>query len=156
MTLITMQDGTVVFRDGKAGTGQECCCEQDDECDLSSADSDSQPNVTVSTDCQCNAGTLDGNYPYIGTDFDSNLAWTGTTTCDFTGLPSDAPMTISVSSSCVVTVATYQYPFQSLQGSALAALLEVDLNGNIVGTAQVPLFDLFDNLQCTATVTFGP
>ena len=28
MTLITFQDGGVVFRDGKVGTEQECCCQQ--------------------------------------------------------------------------------------------------------------------------------
>jgi hypothetical protein len=31
MTLITFQDGAVVFRDGQVGTEQACCCE--DECE---------------------------------------------------------------------------------------------------------------------------
>jgi hypothetical protein len=32
MTLITFQDGKVVLRDGKAGTEQACCCEEQDPC----------------------------------------------------------------------------------------------------------------------------
>ena len=31
MSFITFQDGRVVFRDGKVGTGFECCCDRDDE-----------------------------------------------------------------------------------------------------------------------------
>jgi hypothetical protein len=33
MTLITLQDGKIVLRDGKVGTEQECCCEQEDCCE---------------------------------------------------------------------------------------------------------------------------
>lgn len=32
MTLITFQDGKVVMRDGKVGTGQECCCDGEVAC----------------------------------------------------------------------------------------------------------------------------
>jgi hypothetical protein len=153
VTRITFQDGQVVLRDGKVGTEEACCC---GDCDLSSGDAAEQPSVSVTTNCNCNAGTLDGNYPYTGGNFVGNYSWSGTTTCDWTGFPSDAPMDISVSSDCIVTVATYQFPFQSLQGSVKASSLTVDENGKIVGTASVPLRDLFDDVQCTATVTFGP
>jgi hypothetical protein len=32
MTTITTQDGKIVFRDGRVGTGQECCCETETPC----------------------------------------------------------------------------------------------------------------------------
>lgn len=32
MTLITVQDGKIVLRDGQVGTEQACCCEQEDDC----------------------------------------------------------------------------------------------------------------------------
>lgn len=32
MTLITFQDGAVVFRDGQVGTEQACCCDQECVC----------------------------------------------------------------------------------------------------------------------------
>lgn len=34
MTQITVQDGKIVLRDGKVGTGAGCCCGGDCECDL--------------------------------------------------------------------------------------------------------------------------
>ena len=38
MTLITFQDGKPVFRDGKVGTEQECCCQQGCPCSLCDED----------------------------------------------------------------------------------------------------------------------
>lgn len=153
MTKITFQDGKVLMRDDRIGTEEACCCE---ECDLSAGDDADQPDVTVATNCNCNAGTLNGNYPYAGSNFDGNYSWSGTTTCDHTGFPSAAPIDISVSDNCVVTVATYQFPFQTLQGSASGPSLTINENGKIVGTVEVPLLDLSDVVQCTATITFGP
>jgi hypothetical protein len=150
MTRITFFNGKILFIEGRVATEKECCC-----CDLSSADTADQPSVAVATDCNCNAGTLDGSYSYSGLFFDGSLSWTGTTTCDWTGNPSDAPMTVLVSSDCLVTVATYQYPFQSLQGSVTALGLELDNNGNVVGTVSIPLFDFSNVQQCIATVTFS-
>lgn len=33
MTLVTFQDGQIVMRDGKVGTGEECCCPQCTPCE---------------------------------------------------------------------------------------------------------------------------
>lgn len=153
MTLITFQDGQVVMRDGQVGTEQACCCDQ--PCDLSQLNQTTQPNVSVTTNCECNNGTLNGDYPLLGADA-TGASWSGTTTCDWTGFPSDAPISVSVGSDCLVTVATYQYPFESLQGVVNAQNLTLDQNGYVVGTAVVPLEDLFGVVQCTATVVFGP
>ena len=153
MTLITFQDGRAVMRDGKVGTEQDCCCKQ---CDLSLSNQSTQPNVSVTTDCECNGGTLNGDYAFIGAGMFGGASWSGTTTCDWTGLPSAAPIDISVSSDCVVTVSTYQYPFESLQGVATASNLTLDQDGYIVGSIAVPLENLGGVLKCTATVTFGP
>lgn len=152
MSELTVRDGKLLVRDEKLGTEQECCCQV---CDLSAWDTDEQPSVSVVTDCECNDGTHDGSYPYDGVDADVVLMWYGTTTCDWTGFPSDAEILIQVSQNCVVTVATYQFPFVSLQGSVQASQLTLNQDGAVVGEVQVPLFDLNNVLQCTATVTFG-
>lgn len=152
MSELTVRDGKLLVRDEKLGTEQECCCQG---CDLSAWDTDEQPSVAVVTDCECNDGTHDGVYPYDDLGADGVLMWYGTTTCDWTGFPSDAEILIQVSQNCVVTVATYQFPFMSLQGSVQASQLTLNQDGAVVGEVQVPLFDLDNVLQCTATVTFG-
>lgn len=153
MTSITFQGDAVVMHGDKVGTGPECCC--GGECDLSDWDTFTQPAVVVQTDCDCNAGTHDGTYAYNGASGGDVIGWYGTTTCDWTGLPSDAEFLIEVSQSCLVTVATYQFPFMTLQGSTQASQLTLNQDGAVVGTVQVPLFDLDNVLQCTATIIFG-
>ena len=153
MTLITFQDGAVLMRDGKVGTEQACCCEQ--PCDLSQLNQTTQPDVSITTNCDCNDGTLNGSYPLLGVD-QTGASWAGTTTCDWTGFPSDAPILVSVGINCIVIVSTYQYPFESLQGSADAQHLTLNQDGHIVGTVVVDLEDLGGIVQCTATVVFGP
>jgi hypothetical protein len=158
MTLITFQDGAVVFRDGKVGTEQACCCGQ--ECDLSAA-AEEQPAVSMATDCNCEVGTLDGNYSYTGVDF-NGYGWGGTSTCDVDAVFGEflAPVSVNIDSNCVVGVSTYQlgeggFP-SGLSGTADGTgLLSVDANGNIVGTVSVPL-ENFNGVQCTATLVFGP
>jgi hypothetical protein len=153
MTLITFQDGSPILKDGKIGTEQACCCET--PCDLSQLNQTTQPNVSITTNCDCNDGTLNGSYPLLGVD-QTGASWTGTTTCDWTGFPSDAPIGVEVSVDCIVTLATYQYPFESLQGSADAQHLTLNQDGYIVGTVVVDLEDFGGIVQCTATVVFGP
>jgi hypothetical protein len=157
VTLITFQDGAVVFRDGQVGTGEECCCGQ---CDLSAAEEE-QPAVSMTTDCNCAVGTLNGNYSYTGVDF-NGYGWDGTSTCDVDPVFGEflAPVSVTINNICVVVVSTYQlgadgFP-SGLTGTADGTgLLSVDANGNIVGTVSVDLED-FNGVQCTATVVFGP
>lgn len=47
MTLITLQDGKVVVRDGKVGTEEACCCEQESFCELSPAATQKLKDTTI-------------------------------------------------------------------------------------------------------------
>lgn len=158
MTLITFQDGAVVMRDGQVGTEQACCCEGG--CDLSSADDTTQAAASMTTDCNCEVGTLDDDYSYTGVDF-NGYGWGGTSTCDTDAFGQFfAPVSISVGNDCLVSISTYAlgddgFP-TGLSGTADGTgLLSVDGSGNIVGTVSVDL-ENFDGVQCTATVVFGP
>jgi hypothetical protein len=155
MTKITFPDGKVLLVDGKVGTEQACCC-----CNLSSADDTTQSAVSMTTDCTCESGTLDGSYNYTGVDF-NGYGWGGTSTCDTDAFGTFlAPVSINIDNNCLVGVSTYAlgddgFP-TGLNGTADGTgLLSVDGSGNIVGTVSVDL-ENFDGVQCTATVVFGP
>jgi len=159
MPSLTFEDGGLVYRDGALGLGEGCCCDGE-SCDLSSADDTTQAAVSLTTDCNCEAGTLDGSYSYIGLTF-NGYAWSGNSTCDTTAFGEFlAPVSITVGSDCSVNVSTYGlgddgFP-TGLDGTADGTgLVSVDGSGNIVGTVSVDL-ENFNGVQCTATVVFGP
>jgi hypothetical protein len=53
MTLITFQDGAVVFRDGQVGTEQACCCGTEPSCDENCT-----KTLTVSWSYKGDSGTI--------------------------------------------------------------------------------------------------
>lgn len=163
VTLISLQDGNVVMRDGKVGTEQDCCCEQ--ECDVSSADELTQPNVTITDDgCPCETGSLSGSYAYSGVGF-FGYEWNDTTDCDVDGFNPGtefyAPMVVNVTDGCQVLVSTYRLGSGGLPSGLSgetdgSSALSVNGSGEIVGTVVVSLSGGGDTDVCNLTITFGP
>jgi hypothetical protein len=160
MTAITIQDGAVVVRDGQVGTEQACCCsEEEPVCDLSAGEEVEQQAVSMTTDCTCEAGTLDGEYQYDGHGL-FGYTWSGQSTCDASEFTEFfAPVSISVDNNCNVSMSTYQVGdggFQTgISGSVDGTgIITVDNDGNLVGSISVPLSN-FAGVQCTASLVFG-
>lgn len=172
MTLITFQDGKVVFRDGKVGTEQACCCEQGC-CGLDA--SATQPSVVVSgSDCVCENGSHNGTYSYQGNFyFNSNQSrtwfWTGQTSCETEIFGSPFFSDISISVTCTsgedwtVSVATYALPagtIHAINGQIVTCGLSINASGDIAGSVEIELvgdfdFDGTNEYSCTMTLTFG-
>lgn len=61
MTKITLQDGKLIFRDGKIGTEKECCCCNCEAVPAGTALPNDTP-VSITSDCPCfDNGTLSGS-----------------------------------------------------------------------------------------------
>jgi len=167
MTLITFEEGKAVFRDGKVGTEQACCCDggeedQEDFCD--SADQVSQPSVVVTgSTCSCETGTHNGTYPFDGFYEFGGYLWEGTTNCDVLqdafGTVFLTPISVGVSCELLVSVSTYQlgdggFPSGMTGTKDGSTSLSVDEDGHITGQVSVDLSDVNGN-ACSVTVTFG-
>ena len=172
---IALQDGKLVLRDGKVGTGAGCCCDEEECCSLN-ADADAQPSVSVTdSGCPCEQGSLDGEYAFSGSfDLDPGRVWlwggeSGCTT-DIPGLGQYANI-LNISVTCnaegsnwVVAAGTYGIPgggvFYSISGNASTCELTVDENGNLSGQVAVELYGDSDSnsvpeLICTLDLAFG-
>jgi hypothetical protein len=84
MTLITFEDGKAVFRDGKVGTGQACCCNLC-RCSRCPADGSLVGQLTIyggrdgtisagSLSVLCQEYDINGNYLPAGPEYDDGLA----------------------------------------------------------------------------------
>lgn len=158
---LTFQDGKLVIKDGKAATGEGCCC--CGPCNTQGFDTTTQPDVSLTSDCSCEAGTLDGDYAFDVYDDTSypggQWSWRGDSTCDYsTFFDPVAPVYIEVTCDCgvyTVRVSTYVLDSKSVFGTTSPVTLTAGPNGEIEGTCDVEMFDFFDNFICTITLTFG-
>jgi len=139
-----------------------CCC-GGCSADWANLDTDDQPNVEVSdSTCDCDGGTHDGSYPYLGDDpIYGGVYWEGQTTCDYTGFPSSAAISIKIwcdeeTDLWNYRVDTYEFEFESLYAEGTTDQLSVDGNGHLVGSFSITLlYAVDDSEQCTMTLTFG-
>lgn len=156
MTLITFQDGGVVFRDGKVGTEQECCCCP--PCNEQGFDTTTQPDVSLTSDCPCEAGTLDGNYAFDAY-LNEQWLWLGDSTCDYsTFFDPVSQVYIQVTCTCgvyTILVSTYVLESTSVTGTLTPAVFTKGPGDELQGTFNIDMFDFLDNFVCTITLTFG-
>lgn len=161
MTLVTFDDGKVVLRDGKVGTEEACCCCP--PCNGQGFDTTTQPAVSLTSDCPCEAGTLDGAYPF---DVYDNItypggqwSWRGDSTCDYsTFFDPVAPVYVEITCTCgvyTIRVSTYALDSKSVTGTLTPAVFTKGADDEFQGTFDVDMFDPFDNFVCTITLTFG-
>ena len=161
MTLITFSDGTIVLRDSKVGTEQACCC--CGPCNAQGFDTTTQPVVNLTSDCPCEAGTLDGAYAFDAystlTYLGGQWSWRGDSTCDYsTFFDPVAPVYVEVFCVCgvyTIRVNTYALESKSITGQLSPAVFTKGPDDEFQGTFEVDMFDVFDNFVCTITLTFG-
>ena len=161
MTLVTFDDGKVVLRDGKVGTEESCCCCP--PCNAQGFDTTTQPDVSLTSDCPCEAGTLDGDYAFDVYDDTiypgGQWSWRGDSTCDYsTFFDPVSPVYVEINCTCgvyTIRVSTYVLDSKSVTGTLTPVTFTKGAADEFQGTFDVDIFDLFDNFVCTITLTFG-
>lgn len=160
MTLITLQDGKLVLRDGQVGTEQACCC----SCTCESVPEgtalpDATP-ISITSDCPCfGNGTLSGS----GTL--DNITWSE---CDL--LESFGTIEIGYCNGRLFVIASVAWqsgeadPFDpALSGRSYGAFLGCPDNtvtesgGNYSGSFTITLDVITDGVAstCDLTITLG-